>query len=250
MKYKSLTLMAASLALLAACNAEKGGTPATTNTPLTTAAVAAPNGGDWSTVTSASPEGGMMMGNPAAKVKLIEYGSLTCPHCREFDEKGAKPLIDNYVKKGLVSWEFRNFVRDPYDITATLVARCGGPSSFFGLMRSMYADQENWIGKLQTVDQAKIAAMQNLSPQQQFAEIADWAGFPAFAALRGVPRAKTAACLADPAAATKLVQMNSDVVAQYPSFPGTPTFIINGKMVDNTATWDLLEPKLRDAVGG
>ena len=250
MKYNALTLMTASLALLAACNAEKGGTAATTNTPLTTAAVAAPNGGDWSTVTSASPEGGMVMGNPAAKVKLIEYGSLTCPHCREFDEKGAKPLIDNYVKKGLVSWEFRNFVRDPYDITATLVARCGGPSSFFGLMRSLYADQENWIGKLQTVDQAKIAAMQNMSPQQQFTGIAEWAGFPAFAALRGVPRAKTAACLADPAAATKLVQMNSDVVAQYPSFPGTPTFIINGKMVDNTATWDLLEPKLRDAVGG
>ena len=250
MKYNALTLMTASLALLAACNAEKGGTAATTNTPLTTAAVAAPNGGDWSTVTAASPEGGMVMGNPAAKVKLIEYGSLTCPHCREFDEKGAKPLIDNYVKKGLVSWEFRNFVRDPYDITATLVARCGGPSSFFGLMRSLYADQENWIGKLQTVDQAKIAAMQNLSPQQQFAGIADWAGFPAFAALRGVPRAKTAACLADPAAATKLVQMNSAVVEQYPAFQGTPTFIINGKMVDNTATWDLLEPKLRDAVGG
>ena len=250
MKYNALTLMTASLALLAACNAEKGGNAATTNTPLTTAAVAAPNGGDWSTVTNATPAGGMLMGNPAAKVKLVEYGSLTCPHCREFDEKGGKPLIDNYVKKGLVSWEFRNFVRDPYDITATLVARCGGPSSFFGLMRSLYADQENWIGKLQTVDQAKIAAMQNMSPQQQFAGIADWAGFPAFAALRGVPRAKTAACLADPAAATKLVQMNSDVVAQYPSFPGTPTFILNGKMVDNTATWELLEPKLREALGG
>ena len=250
MTFKSLTLVTASLALLGACNAEKGGNAATTTSPLAVTPVAAPNGGDWSTATAATPEGGMLMGNPAAKVKLIEYGSLTCPHCREFDEKGGKPLIDNYVKKGLVSWEFRNFVRDPYDITATLIARCGGPSSFFGLMRSLYADQENWIGKLQAVDPAKIQAMQNVSPQQQFGTIADWAGFPAFAALRGVPRAKTAACLADPAAATKLVQMNSDVVAQYPTFPGTPTFLLNGKMVDNTATWELLEPKLREALGG
>ena len=250
MTFKSLTLVAASLALLGACNAEKGGNAATTNTPLAATPVAAPNGGDWSTVTAATPAGGMLMGNPAAKVKLIEYGSLTCPHCREFDEKGGKPLIDNYVKKGLVSWEFRNFVRDPYDITATLVARCGGPASFFGLMRSFYASQDEWVGKLQAIDPAKIQAMQTMTPQAQFAAIADAAGFPAFAALRGVPRAKTTACLADSNAATKLVQINSDVVAQYPTFPGTPTFILNGKMVDNTATWELLEPKLREALGG
>ena len=49
-----------------------------------------------------------MMGNPNAKVKLIEIGSLTCPHCREFDEKGVPTLIDKYVKTGQVSWEFRH----------------------------------------------------------------------------------------------------------------------------------------------
>ncbi|MCA1653471.1 MAG: DsbA family protein, partial [Sphingomonadales bacterium] len=99
---------------------------ATASTEVTAAPVAAPNGGDWTTVVSRTPAGGFVMGNPNAKVKLIEYGSLTCPHCAEFEEKGGKPLIDNYVKKGLVSFEFRNFVRDPYDITAALIARCGG----------------------------------------------------------------------------------------------------------------------------
>jgi protein-disulfide isomerase len=53
------------------------------------------------------------LGNPNAKVKLVEFGSLTCPHCAEFEHQGGKALVDNYVKKGLVSWEFRNFVRDP-----------------------------------------------------------------------------------------------------------------------------------------
>jgi len=248
MKFNALTLMTASLALLGACNAEKGGNAATTNVAVTAAPVAAPNG-DWTAVTAVTPAGGFVMGNPNAKVKLVEFGSLTCPHCREFDETGAKPLVDNYVKKGLVSWEFRNYVRDPYDMTATLVARCGGPASFFGLMRSLYADQENWIGKLQAVDPAKIQAMQNLTPQQQFAGIADWAGFPAFAALRGVPRAKTAACLADSAAATKLVQMNSDAVATYPNFSGTPNFVINGKLDEKIAGWPNLETKLKEALG-
>ena len=49
-----------------------------------------------------TPEGGFLMGNPNAKVKLVEFGSLTCPHCAEFEEQGGKPLVDNYVKKGLV----------------------------------------------------------------------------------------------------------------------------------------------------
>ena len=66
------------------------------------------------------------MGNPNAEVKLVEFGSMTCPHCAEFDEQGGKPLIDNYVKNGQVSFEFRNFVRDPFDMTASLIARCGG----------------------------------------------------------------------------------------------------------------------------
>jgi hypothetical protein len=47
------------------------------------------------------PEGGFAMGNPNAKVKLIEFGSLTCSHCAEFEEQGGQALIDNYVKKGL-----------------------------------------------------------------------------------------------------------------------------------------------------
>ena len=51
-----------------------------------------------------------MMGNPNAKVKLIEIGALTCPHCREFEEQGrARPLVDKYVKSGQVSWEFRTY---------------------------------------------------------------------------------------------------------------------------------------------
>ena len=44
--------------------------------------------------------------------------------------------------------------------------------------------------------------------------------------------------------------MTSDATTQYPNFPGTPTFIINGTMVENTATWAALEPSLKKAVGG
>jgi len=240
-------LILGSAALLAtACNAEKGaGNSAAPE--VTAAPVAAPNNGDWSTIVTKTPEGGFLMGNPNAKVKLVEFGSMTCPHCAEFEEQGAKPLIDNYVKKGLVSYEFRNYVRDPFDVTASLIARCSGEASFFGLTRGLYAEQRDWVGKIQAADPARMQALQTMSPGQQFATIADVAGLKQFAALRGLPRAKAEACLADEAAVNQLVQMNSDAQSTY-NIPGTPSFLINGTLVENTAAWAQLEPKIKEAL--
>lgn len=248
---KSLPLILAASAILAstACNADTSDNATTaTNVSGTTATpVPAPNNGDWTTVVSQTPEGGFVMGNPNAEVKLVEFGSMTCGHCATFDEEGAKPLIENYVKKGLVSYEFRNFVRDPYDITAAIVARCGGPSSFFGLTRALFDTQEEWIGKIQAADPAVMSALQSQPPEQQFKTVADIADFPAFAAMRGLPKAKTEACLTDPAAASRLVEMNSDAVSTY-NVPGTPTFVINGEVVPNAADWSKLEPAIQAAL--
>jgi protein-disulfide isomerase len=239
--------LAAAIVASAACNAEKGA-DANANAPITAAVVKPPQGGDWTEVVSMTPAGGYVMGNPEAKVKLIEFGSMTCPHCREFDEQGVPALIDKYVKTGQVSWEFRNYVRDPFDVAASLIARCGGEKTFFPLTRALYKDQPNWIGKLQTVPQDQLQALQNVGPERQFSEIAKLAGFQQWAAMRGVPTAKSSSCLTNQAEIDKLVQMTGDASTQFPNFPGTPTFIINGEMAEQTATWELLEPKLRAAL--
>jgi protein-disulfide isomerase len=190
------------------------------------------------------------MGNPNAAVKLVEYGSMTCPHCREFDETGVGPLIDKYVKTGRVAYEFRNYVRDSFDVAGSLIARCNGAKSFFPLTRAMYKDQPNWVGKLQAVPPAQQQALMTLGPDRQFLEAAKLAGFQQWAAQRGVPTAKSSQCLTNEAEINRLVQMNSDTTSQYPDFAGTPSFVINGKMLEKTATWELLEPQLRKAVGG
>ncbi|MCA1653630.1 MAG: thioredoxin domain-containing protein [Sphingomicrobium sp.] len=248
-----LCLLFAATAILSssACDAKKGQSAAVApRGPV--ASVMAPNG-DWSQVTTATPSGGFLMGNPKAKTKLVEYGSMTCPHCGHFDRVGGRPLIDQYVKSGRVSWEFRNFVRDPYDIAASLVARCNGPRSFFGLTSALYAAQRDWVGKLQAAPE-QLQALQNMPPEQQFPVVARLAGFPQFAALRGVPLAKTNACLANQGEVTKLVQMNSDAVAQY-NIPYTPAFLINGTLVDlgnitEDQVWPALESKLKAAING
>jgi protein-disulfide isomerase len=204
----------------------------------------------WAQVVNPTPGGGFVMGNPNAKVKLIEYGSMTCSHCREFDEAGVPSLVDKYVKSGQVSWEFRNYVRDALDLTASLIARCNGAKGFFPLTRALYKDQTSWIEKIQRTPPQQLEQLQNLPPDRQFVELAKVAGFSDWAATRGVPTTKSAKCLTDQNALNQLVQMTSDATTQFPDFKGVPAFVINDKLLENTATWEALEPRLRTALGG
>ena len=248
MKPSIFFVAAAAVVTIAGCNSKPG--DAKTNAPVKWQQVTPPRGGNWTMVVNATPAGGFMMGNPNAKVKLVEYGSLTCPHCKAFDDEGVPTLVNKYVKSGQVSWEFRNYVRDPFDLTASLIARCNGAKGFFPLMRALYENQMGWVGKIQATPQAKLESLQNLPPTQEFVQAAKFAGLQDFAAARGVPVAKSNQCLSNESSITQLVQMTSDATNQFPNFPGTPTFVINGKMVEDTATWALLEPALKKALGG
>jgi len=245
---KTVYLLAgiAAVMSLGACNSEKKDTAAV-NPAAETVKVDPPKSGDWAEIVIATPQGGFQMGNPNAKVKLVEYGSMTCPHCREFDETGVGPLTEKYVKNGQVAYEFRNFVRDPLDVTGSMITRCNGPKSFFPLTRAMFADQANWFAKIQAAPQKQMEQLSTLPPAQQFAQMASIAGFQQWAAMRGVPSAKSNACLANQGEADRLVQMNSDAVSTY-NVSGTPTFIINGKVVDAPPTWAALEPEIKKAL--
>jgi protein-disulfide isomerase len=245
---KARNFLACALAFLALAGCNKKQENAVSNEAVTITQVAPPPGGDWTMVVNPTPAGGFMMGNPNAKVKLIEFGSLTCPHCKAFDDEGVPTLIDKYVKSGQVSWEFRNYVRDPFDLAGSLIARCNGAKTFFPLMRGIYKDQASWVAKIQATPQAQLEQLQNLPPNQQFVQMASIAGFQDWAAARGVPQAKSNQCLGNQNSVNQLVQMTSDATTQFPSFPGTPTFVINGKMAENTATWDKLEPALKAAL--
>lgn len=213
----------------------------------TAAAIPAPNGGDWTETVSATPEGGFVMGNPNAPVKVVEFGSMTCSHCAAFSAQGLPQLTANYVKTGHVSLEFRNFVRDPADIAASLLARCGGETPFFTLTDQLFAAQEDWIGKLQAMTEADQQRLQSLPPGQATAVLGEKAGLIDFVRLRGIPAEKATACLADQAALQKLVDMNNAAQRQY-QIAGTPSFLINGTLVPNTADWASLEPKIQEAL--
>src|SRR5205814_6333167 len=124
---KVRTLLACAMAAIAIAGCKKTETQGTVvnNDTVTITEATPPPGGTWADVTNKTAAG-FMMGNPKAKVKLIEIGALTCPHCREFDETGVPELINKYVKSGQVSWEFRPYLLNGLDVPANLIASCHG----------------------------------------------------------------------------------------------------------------------------
>ena len=249
MKASSSTLALA--LLLAGCGegGNGGGDKGGSGGSAPVASIPAPNGGDWSQTITQTEQGSFVMGNPNAPVKLVEFASYTCPHCAEFSESGEPQLIEKYVKTGQVSFELRNFVRDSADLSAALLARCSGAPAFFKLSDQIFAAQQDWLGKLQTMSPAEQQALQKAAPGETTTAMADKAGLLDFARMRGIPEAKARTCLSDQQTTERLVAMTNEGVQRY-QVPGTPAFLINGELVQDAADWKSLEPKLRQAVGG
>ena len=250
---KVRNILTASMAVLAlgACNKDNqtsGGGDAPASTVQITQANP-PAGGTWADVTNATSAGGFMMGNPNAKVKLVEIGSLFCPVCKRFADEGMPTLVNTYVKSGQVSWEFRPYIiHGPIDMAANLVARCNGPKTFFPIAEALYHDQAALLGKIEATPQDKMAEIQNMPVEQEFVQIASIMGLQDWAAARGVAQAKSNQCLSDQKMINNEVQLTADVNSNYPEFKGTPSFILNGKLLPDTANWAALKPQLEAAV--
>ena len=200
---------------------------------------------DWSKRVSVTPEGGYRMGNPAAAVKVVEYGSLTCSHCAAFSSAAKAPLAAR-VRAGKVRFEFRNFVLNGIDVTATLLARCAAPANFFALSERMFATQGQWVGKISNLPEAQKNQLKALPEGQRLGRLADIGGLTQMATQAGVTPQRGKACLADEAALARLGKMAE--AADALGVHGTPTFFINGANV-GVQDWPGLEALIRQAGG-
>ena len=206
--------------------------------------IAAPNG-DWTQTVAKTPEGGFRMGNPDAPVKLVEYGSLSCPHCAEFEEQGGPRLRDTYVKSGQVSWEFRPYLLFPTDPGVSLLLECQSETAFFPLVEQLYKEQAGWIGRVQALPQEQLQAIPTMSPREAAAFVVRAGGLDEFFRQRGMPSSRIDACLADPAGLEQIAAIKKK--GDEEGVNGTPSFFINGSKVD-AANWAMLEGPLRNAI--
>ena len=148
------------------------------------------------------------LGDPKAKVTLVEYASDTCPHCARFANEVFPAFKAKYVETGKVQYIFREFPTDPVELSAAgfVVARCAGESKYFDVVNALFqAQHSSTTGKDFLLAGAKAG---DLNEEQ----------------------VKT--CLNDTSAVADLntrVQHAIDVE----KIDGTPTFILNGKKLES-----------------
>ncbi|MXO66880.1 thioredoxin domain-containing protein [Altererythrobacter endophyticus] len=205
--------------------------------------VAAPEGQQWMEVAVETEEGGYRIGNPDAPLKLLEFASLTCPHCADFAEE-ARAGIDAYVNDGTVSYELRNQIHDPLDLTMSMLTRCGTVESFHPLSNQVWDNLQEIVGAVQANPEALNKAVQ-APAEQRYEKIAEAAGLLDFFAARGISRDQAKECLAQPEMAEQIVE-ESNTQSEEMDVTGTPTFFLNGRKLDGN-TWAAIEADLQQA---
>lgn len=201
----------------------------------------------WSASTQTNDLGAHVVGNPAAKVKLVEYFSYTCGACGHFATESAAPLKSQYVDKGQVRVEYRNLVRDPVDATAALLARCGGKAKFVGNHNAIFAKQGEWLERVRGASEAQMKSWNEGPIQDRTRKIAKDIGLIALMQTRGYTPAQLNSCLGDTAALNNLVAMTK--AGQEQGVRGTPSFFINGKQAEGHQ-WPAIKSALDLALKG
>ena len=171
---------------------------------------------DMAKVLQPGPLPDLSMGDSAG-VPVIEYGSLTCPHCAVFSKETFPEIKKDYIDTGKVRFIFREFSRNTLDVAGFLLARCLGDDKAFAADELLFAEQDKWA----FVDK----------PLE-----------PLIAALRpaGLTQDKANECLKNQKLADEIVAIAKRANDEI-HLTGTPTFVIDGKVYGGELTLDQLK---------
>ena len=144
-----------------------------------------------------------VIGSPDAPVTMIEYASLTCPHCADFENNTLPDLKKKYIDPGKVKLIYRDFPLDKLALEASKLAHCAGQERGPTFLSAFFGSQERWA----TASDPSAALRQ-------------------LAKLGGLSDDRIDACLADKELEDSILKMRLDAEKEH-SVQSTPTFIIN-----------------------
>jgi protein-disulfide isomerase len=152
----------------------------------------------------------MSLGNPAAKVTVIEYASASCPHCARFNNEVFPAFKAQFIDTGKIHYVFREFLTPPTEVAAAgfLMARCAGKDKYFSVLDAIYRGQ--------------TAMYQSGDFRGGLLKIAESAG---------MTDQQFSTCISD----DKAIQALNDRVDTYAkrdNITATPTFMVNGKVLE------------------
>jgi len=146
----------------------------------------------------------MVLGNADAPVTIVEYASMTCPHCAHFHETTMPELKTKYIDTGKVRLILREFPFDPRAEAGFMLARCSG-DKYFPMVDTLFKQQRNWA----TAENARDALLQ-------------------LSKLAGFTQEKFEACLTDQKLLDEIRAVRTRGAEEF-KVDSTPTFFINGK---------------------
>lgn len=205
---------------------------------------AAPKTIGWNMTVAETPDG-HLVGNPEAKVKLVEYVSYASANSLRFEREAEGQLRLAYIASGKVSFEVRNLIRHPLDLTLAMLAACGTKDRFFLNHGALLRSQDRWTDmvKRATPSQRWRWTQSDLGARNR--SIASDLDLYEIMEARGYDRLSVDKCLTDKAVAARITAQSD--TAQADGIASVPAFSINGKLLD-IATWAQLRPLLDESL--
>jgi protein-disulfide isomerase len=151
----------------------------------------------------------IVMGNADAPNVIVEYASMTCPHCANFYTNVFPEVKEKYIDTGKAKFVFREFPLDGLAVAASMLARCAGDDRFYPMLDGLFETQETW-------------AVPGEDGKEKLLLIAKQAGFS---------QEKFDQCLADKVLFDKIVAVRKKAHEEY-GVDSTPSFFVNGKRLE------------------
>ncbi len=164
------------------------------------------------------------LGAPDAPIVLVEYASLTCPHCANFHRDGY-PLLTPFIDAGQLAYVYRDFPLDGVAYRAALAARCLSGEAYFAAIEALYENQRDWRG--------------GSSEDELATEISSLTG-------QSVEEYK--ACVGDQANQQTIIE-RYNTAAEDLGVDGTPRIFINGELFTPRKGWTEIGDEIERRVG-
>ncbi len=180
---------------------------------------------DQADLAKAGPDGDIVLGSEKAPVTVIEYASMTCPHCAHFSTTTLPELQKRYIDTGKVRFIFREFPFDALAAAGFMLARCAGKDKFMPVVETLFAKQSEWMV------QKPVPALMGIAKQFGFTQ------------------ESFDKCLANQQVLDGIQDVR-DRAAEKLGVNSTPTFFVNGKKLVGDQSIDAMakeiEPYLKE----
>jgi len=161
-----------------------------------------------------------VLGAAEAPVTIVEYASMTCPHCAAFHETTYPELKKRYIDSGKVRFIFREFPLDPLAAAGFMLARCAGDGKYYPMIETLFHQQKTWAVQKPIPPLLAIAKQAGFS-QQSFEQ-----------------------CLANQKLLEDIEKVRERAANKF-GVASTPTFFINGERVTGAISIEELEKKIQ-----